>query len=985
MIPPGRPSTPEEVLVVRARIAAFVFLMSAAALAPAHAQYAETARPLPAAVFEYFSVGATPIRTATQIGRRLFIGGDFTRLSPYVGGATVLGPAGSVVPGGFPVIAGRVSQIVSDGSGGWVVVGDFTSVEGRPIARAARIRADRHVDPTFVIDADGPVTQVVVAHGRAYLAGVFHVVNGQRRDGVAAISLDTNALADWGRDVDLGGRAPLALSASSIAVYVSGAPSHENNLPGRVWGFDADRGAMLFVTTAVVRSIAATSSRVYVGGLGVARPVWALDPFTGAEQDWTPAIRFSPLNSTTGEYTAITSLLLDNGRLYIGGALRTDDFHEGLVVADPASGARLAWQPASPGLGVAAIARVGPAIVVANYNSVPLAFDVGTAAALPFTAAVSGALTVAAAPEGVVVGGAPFVAPGGVARRGMASIDLDTWAIEPWTSALTMPQFGGVVELATDGTALIARVQDGRVAKIDPVTGAVLGERSFFAAFGLPLRVRNGEVYVVFPTGSGFEVTGWKVAAITIATWAYRELPIVLTGGQPFSVDVDGDTLYLAGGVDIVNGVSRPGLAAASISTGAVRAFRPAPDDVFYARVRAAGGRVWATGGFRFIGGAFRRGIAELDPITGAALPWNPDVLPLQGAVLDLAADGTIYLGPDSYSVTTPFRVGGQSTPAIVAFSPSTGRRLPWRHGEAALVAVLPGCVVTTSGCLARTSAPPIDVVPSVNASTLTLRWTLPPSSGRTALRLEFGALEGRGDLYQLDLPASQTSFSTAAPPGRYVARVRSLDGAVAGPPSDDVSFAVGAGLTAAPLSATVSVERSLLTFGWRPPSTGAPQAYRLDVGSAPGLANVASLTLDGQATSFQVATPPARFWARLLAVRDGRPSLPTPDIVIAAAPGDVFLCSGVVPPPEQLLASVAGGVVTLTWQAPSTGGPPAAGFRLIAGTAPGLSDIATIDVGLATSYAVPAPAGRYYVSAITLNGCGTASDHSAAVTVVVP
>ncbi|MFN7978345.1 MAG: PQQ-binding-like beta-propeller repeat protein [Vicinamibacterales bacterium] len=739
----------------------------------------------------------------------------------------------------------------------------------------------------------------------------------------------------------------------------------------------------MFARTITVTAIAATSSRVYVGGADYQRLVWAIDPFSGVDQDWALRFAFVNLHGAWYDSTTVTALRLDAGRLYIGGEVRTADGQQGLVVADAATGARVPWAPGFSATAVGDVVRIGPAIVVAGLLK---AFDPTTAAPLPFTSAVFGAVTVAAAPEGVVVGGA--LADGvGVPRNGLASINLDTWSLEPWTAALSQPPLGGgVTHLGTDGTWLIAVARDGRVAKIDPATGAVVAELPFPAGSGLPLRIRHGVVYLVYLDSLGFGPAVWRAGALTIATWSFQYLPITLANGQPFSLDVDGDTMYLAGGIDDVNGVSRPGLAAVSISTGAVHAFRPNPDDTYYTRVLAQGGRVWAAGAFRAIGGAARRGLAELDPATGAALPWHPDVPDFRDVTLDIGPDGDLYVGPanNAPSFGATLRAGGQAVPAILAFSTATGRRRPWRHHEPGFVALVPDCVVVATGCLPRASAPPATVVPVVNASTLSLQWTLPPSGARTGVRLEFGALEGRRDLYQVDLPVSQTTFTSPAPPGRYVARLRSLDGAVAGPPSDDVSFAVGAGAVAAPLDATVGVERSRVTFAWTAPSTGAPEGYVLDVGSAPGLANLASLPIAGASTSLQVTAPPGRYWARLRASQGGALSLPTPELYVAAAVADVALCGGSPYSPDTLAATVAAGVVQLTWQVPSAGVTPV-GYRLVAGTAPGRNDIATIELGAVLAFSTPAPQGIYYVSIASVDACGTVSGLSAAIAVTVP
>ena len=58
-------------------------------------------------------------------------------------------------------------------------------------------------------------------------------------------------------------------------MYVSGGGSGlrfpESAPAGRLWGFEAGSGARLFERTAFVTAIAATSTRVYVGGWGVQR------------------------------------------------------------------------------------------------------------------------------------------------------------------------------------------------------------------------------------------------------------------------------------------------------------------------------------------------------------------------------------------------------------------------------------------------------------------------------------------------------------------------------------------------------------------------------------------------------------------------------------------------------------------------------------------------------------------------------------------
>ena len=73
---------------------------------------------------------------------------------------------------------------------------------------------------------------------------------------------------------------------------------------------------------------------------------------------------------------------------------------------------------------------------------------------------------------------------------------------------------------------------------------------------------------------------------------------------------------------------------------------------------------------------------------------------------------------------------------------------------------------------------------------------------------------------------------------------------------------------------------------------------------------------------------------------------------------------------PVGLTSTVSGLVVSLTWA--SSGGCPPSNFALHVGTAPGLSNLAIVNVGLATSLSASAPPGLYYARLFAQNPFGT-------------
>ena len=486
-----------------------------------------------------------------------------------------------------------------------------------------------------------------------------------------------------------------------------------------------------------------------------------------------------------------------------------------------------------------------------------------------------------------------------------------------------------------------------------------------------------------------------KLGAITIADWSYRQLPVT-TDGLSRSVtglDVDGDAIYLMGAFDGINGQSRPFLAAVRKSTGEVLPWRPSPDADARA-LRVSGGRVWVGGDFHRIGGQRRRGLAELDPTTGAALGWNP-----RRSGWDLCSrpdPGRLAHHGLAQVTCCTVTITGASGAVTVARRPHPPSRSPpppaaaCRGGRrTAAGSALPDCLGTWNGCLGPGISPPTNLrVGQAESARVTLQWTPPAAApARSGVRLEVGsAEEGRADLYQIDLPATQTSFMATAPAGSYFARVRSLAGGRVSMSTPDVSFAVGPpDVPAAPLDVTGVTEGTRLTPAWQPPSTGAPAAYRFEAGSSRGQSISASITLPGSATTYTVDAPIGYYWGRLRAVNGaGAPRRRTRCCSTSASRGRFTAGDGPPEAPGGLMASVAGRTVTLTWQ-PSGDGSRADAQRILAGSAPGLADLAALDTTPAvTSLSVAAPPGNYYVRVIALNACG-GSPASNETVVVVP
>lgn len=206
--------------------------------------------------------------------------------------------------------------------------------------------------------------------------------------------------------------------------------------------------------------------------------------------------------------------------------------------------------------------------------------------------------------------------------------------------------------------------------------------------------------------------------------------------------------------------------------------------------------------------------------------------------------------------------------------------------------------------------------------------------------------------------------------PPRYVVALLCL----IGPVSPAASQTVPPG---APGSFASTVSGSSVTLTWTAPATGgAPSGYTLDAGTGPGQSNVGSFPV-GNTTVVTVTAPNGTYFVRVRATNSAGSSGPSNEITVVVG--------GAVPLPGQpldLLATVSGARVTLTWQAPVSGGPPT-GYVIDAGTVSGAANIGSFPVGASLTFSADAPPGTYFarVRALNASGSGPASNE---VTIVV-
>jgi len=262
----------------------------------------------------------------------------------------------------------------------------------------------------------------------------------------------------------------------------------------------------------------------------------------------------------------------------------------------------------------------------------------------------------------------------------------------------------------------------------------------------------------------------------------------------------------------------------------------------------------------------------------------------------------------------------------------------------------------------------------SAAGTAVTFNWT-PALTGAAPISfvVEMGTAPGTTTLPTQTVMSPAAHLSLVLPAGTYYARVRAVNAVGQSVPSPETSVTVvePSPIPGPPGNFSATTSGTAVSLTWTASSVGeAASHYLIEAGSAPGLANLASIDTASPLTSLSVPNVPAgTYWIRVRGANAAGTGAPSQDVslVMGASGG----CVGLPAAPVLLTPVVSGFNVSLTWNAPTLGRAPS-GYVLYAGSAPGQSNLASFGTGnAATSFAASAPAGAYFVRIAAANACG--------------
>jgi hypothetical protein len=639
--------------------------------------------------------------------------GYFYRAGAYSGSGIILNQTNGTEDLTWPKISGDVNAVISDGSGGWYVGGYLYAVDNIDIGNLIHILSDKTVDRTWNPNPLGSVSCLSLKDGILYIGGYFQSVAGQTRNYAAAFNTSTGALTEWNPGPD--GYVNV-IEGGENAVYLAGAFANVNNgasVRNKIAAVNKMDGSVLpgwnitltgFSPT--VYDLAATSTKLYVAGNftqvnGVSRSgLAALSPTDGAvDVTWNP----NPQHSGT---PVVRSIALSGNTLYAGGVFNNGlgglptVHHLGAVSATGTGAGINSFMPVLDENDQISKVEIQGATLYASgfFNSVNglnrqsiAGINTNDGIPTPWAPEPDGSIYAIASDANKVFIGGDLRGINWKIYNGIAIVEESTGKLWPYELQLetgddiqTMVVKENIMYVGGKFNT-INGVPRKNLAAIDLENGDVLpwnpgasGTTSSFDNTSVAaMNIKDNTIYIggIFLTAGGQSRPG--LAAIDATTGAATNWnPIIgdgtTTNEYPLSLDIENNTLYVAGDFTKIAGQTRPYIGAIDLTTGSLLNWNPVVLSEIW-KVRVGGNAAYVLGDFSDgVAGAIRtNGIAAIDLTSGLATDFDPQIN--SPYVSDLALTETdVYIG-GYFSVAEL-----EDRPGLASYSLATGTLNPW-------------------------------------------------------------------------------------------------------------------------------------------------------------------------------------------------------------------------------------------------------------------------------------------------------------------
>jgi hypothetical protein len=289
---------------------------------------------------------------------------------------------------------------------------------------------------------------------------------------------------------------------------------------------------------------------------------------------------------------------------------------------------------------------------------------------------------------------------------------------------------------------------------------------------------------------------------------------------------------------------------------------------------------------------------------------------------------------------------------------------------ESASVAARGGTSIVSSGTrpasreMSAVADAPSSVRATASGSGVVLTWVGP--SGVTPARyvISGGTAPDASTLPVIVTPDASTGYTIPAlPPGTYYFRVSAISPSGLSSASGDAAVVArgSASATGPPSGALASADGLDITVAWTP-AERVPSVYQVEIGSAPGQADMATLTTTQPSVTYRGTS--ATYYLRVRAALGAAVSEPSNEVSVPVASA---VCTAAPLSPILLPLSTTHGETTVSWLAAE--GAPADYYR-VDGTGPS-GPMTTTSLGNGTSLTARLRPGTYAIRVTAINTCG--------------
>ncbi|MDB4648802.1 T9SS type A sorting domain-containing protein [Crocinitomicaceae bacterium] len=667
----------------------------------------------------------------------IYFGGDFNSVGIITGSIAKVSSSNASSSNDFPRINGTVNTIISDGSGGWYVGGEFTRIGKYPITNLAHINANNTVDIGFQPKPNGAVRTMKYVGSVLYVGGDFTEIGGLTNNYIAKLDRYTGNPLFWnafcnGKINSLELYDNLILLGGEFTSVGGGSRNYlaaldTTFIQPTTWNPDPD---------GFVNILYLTANKLYIGGEfntvgGVAKskgagftlPNFSLDLYDFNANGRILAYNlFNNVLYVAGEFTQI------------GGANRNY-----IAAVNPLNAVANAFNPDADGI-VRTINNTNTSIVVGgDFENIGGTLSNKIAKIDPLSGILQswncnlkGIKYTNSTVNVIAYNGLDFILGGffhsinNVSRENIAAINysnnsLSQFSPNPNGNVYAINSDNNAIYIGGDFSQLMSSINKNNIAQVNPLTG-------------IP--------------------TGWNPNA----------------DGVVRAIEVDNTNLYVGGSFSNIGGASRINYANINAFSGAAQGYAPNPDGPI-ASFTLKGDTLLIGGEFSNFDGQIRNNICGVDLVNNTLLSLNPDADNKVSAVHHF--ENSLFFGGDFGLVSNNSRKGicefDMSIQSLTNYFENSNEFMPHQI----LAIELTDSIILKGGAFSQPNGGPINSgypVENLTAYNYTtnnyLNWQPNPDSTVCALKLLGNNVAIGGKFKELSRVYAPFFSIISAPPG---------------------------------------------------------------------------------------------------------------------------------------------------------------------------------------------------------------------------